>query len=281
MPCLRSFDILSPYHKPTIIPGERGCRGRSEGWHIGAPHSTVYFNISQLFLSKTIRNAKTHSSPLSRSDIFFPLFLWGFPGGSDGKRICLKCRRPRFSPWVRKLPCRRGWPPAPVFLPGEFPWRLQSMGLQRVVALQNHRKCSHTPQPSYTMWHFLSTFFFGFSVEVFGSIISKYWTRKPHQILLLCGWVMKVLFVFFKKNWGTSAMVQWFVLCLPVQTVWVQSPAGQLKFYMPLGQKTNIKRKNNIVTNSVKTLKWSTSKKKKNLTVRQIIQLKVKMCGLI
>ena len=76
-------------------------------------------------------------------------------------------------------------------------------------------------------------------------------------------------------------MVQWFGLCLPVQTVWVQSPAGQLKFYMPLGQKTNIKRKNNIVTNSVKTLKLSTSKKKKNLTVRQMIQLKVKMCGLI
>ena len=27
--------------------------------------------------------------------------------------------RLRFSPWVRKIPWRRAWQPAPVFLPGE------------------------------------------------------------------------------------------------------------------------------------------------------------------
>ena len=35
-------------------------------------------------------------------------------------RICLQCGRPRFSPWVRKIPWRRKWQPASVFLPGEF-----------------------------------------------------------------------------------------------------------------------------------------------------------------
>ena len=30
--------------------------------------------------------------------------------------ICLKCRRPRFDPWVRKIPWRREWQPTPVFL---------------------------------------------------------------------------------------------------------------------------------------------------------------------
>ena len=25
----------------------------------------------------------------------------------------------QFNPWVRKIPCRREWPPTPVFLPGE------------------------------------------------------------------------------------------------------------------------------------------------------------------
>ena len=34
-------------------------------------------------------------------------------------RICLQCRRPRFDPWVRKIPWRREWHPTPVFLPGE------------------------------------------------------------------------------------------------------------------------------------------------------------------
>ena len=44
----------------------------------------------------------------------------GFPGGSDGKELALRCRRPGFNPWVRKISCRREWQPIPVFLPGEF-----------------------------------------------------------------------------------------------------------------------------------------------------------------
>ena len=42
------------------------------------------------------------------------------PGGSDGREICLQCRRPRFDPWVGKIPWRRKWLPTPVFLPGKF-----------------------------------------------------------------------------------------------------------------------------------------------------------------
>ena len=53
------------------------------------------------------------------------------------KRIHLRCRRPRFDPWVRRIPWRRVWLPTPVFLPGESPWTeepggLQSTGSQRV-----------------------------------------------------------------------------------------------------------------------------------------------------
>ena len=49
----------------------------------------------------------------------------------------LHCRRPRFSPWIGKIPWRREWQPTPVFLPGEPPWteepgRLQSMVSHRV-----------------------------------------------------------------------------------------------------------------------------------------------------
>ena len=46
------------------------------------------------------------------------------PGGSDDKSVCLQHGRPRFDPWVRKIPWRRKWQPAPVFLPGKFHgWR--------------------------------------------------------------------------------------------------------------------------------------------------------------
>ena len=33
------------------------------------------------------------------------------------RRICLQCGRPRFHPWVGKMPWRRAWQPTPVFLP--------------------------------------------------------------------------------------------------------------------------------------------------------------------
>ena len=56
-----------------------------------------------------------------------------FPGALVS-RVCPQCRRPGVSPWVGKIPGRRKWQPAPVFLPEEFhgPGGLQSMGSQRV-----------------------------------------------------------------------------------------------------------------------------------------------------
>jgi len=36
------------------------------------------------------------------------------------ERICLQCGRPRFDPWVGKIPWRREMLPTPVFRPGEF-----------------------------------------------------------------------------------------------------------------------------------------------------------------
>ena len=51
--------------------------------------------------------------------------LLGFLGGTSGKEPTCQCRRRKssgFSPWVRKIPWRRAWQPAPVFLPGESPW---------------------------------------------------------------------------------------------------------------------------------------------------------------
>ena len=45
--------------------------------------------------------------------------LKAFPGGSDGKSVCLQCGRPGFNPWVGKIPWRRKWQSTLVFLPGE------------------------------------------------------------------------------------------------------------------------------------------------------------------
>ena len=34
--------------------------------------------------------------------------------------VCLHCGRPRFDPWVGKIPWRRKWKPTPVSLPRKF-----------------------------------------------------------------------------------------------------------------------------------------------------------------
>jgi len=46
--------------------------------------------------------------------------LQGLPWWLRWWRIHLQCRRPRFDPWVGKIPWRRRWQPTRVFLPGGF-----------------------------------------------------------------------------------------------------------------------------------------------------------------
>ena len=68
------------------------------------------------------------------------LLTESFSGGASGEEpACRRRRRKRcmFDPWVGKIPRRRKWQPAPVFLPGESPWTEeprvpQSIALQRV-----------------------------------------------------------------------------------------------------------------------------------------------------
>ena len=48
--------------------------------------------------------------PLLQGGINPRVFAWatsGIPGDSDVRRICLRCRRPGFRLWVRKIPWRR------------------------------------------------------------------------------------------------------------------------------------------------------------------------------
>ena len=98
-----------------------------------------------------------------------------YPGGTSGKQSACQSRRHKrhgFNPWVGKMPWRRKWQPAPVFLPGEshghrrpgfpswvgkIPWRRkwqpipvllpgkshgQSMGCQRVRHNWAHTQCT-------------------------------------------------------------------------------------------------------------------------------------------
>ena len=55
----------------------------------------------------------------------------GFPGGASGKEPtcqCRRCKRHGFDPWVEKIPWRKKWQLALVFLPGESHGQRSLMG---------------------------------------------------------------------------------------------------------------------------------------------------------
>ena len=45
--------------------------------------------------------------------------LTGLPRWHSGKELACQCGRPKFNSWAGKIPRRRKWQPAPVFLPGK------------------------------------------------------------------------------------------------------------------------------------------------------------------
>ena len=63
--------------------------------------------------------------------------LTSIPSDSNGKASVCQRRGYWFSPWVRKVPCRKRWQPTPNILAWKIPWTeepggLQSMGSQRM-----------------------------------------------------------------------------------------------------------------------------------------------------
>ena len=88
---------------------------------------------------------------------------YGLPRWLSGKEPACQCRsrrRCRFDPWVRKIPWRRKWQPAPVFLPGESHGRRSLEGysprghrvghdcarMQAVISFQFFRASSSNPE---------------------------------------------------------------------------------------------------------------------------------------
>ena len=61
--------------------------------------------------------------------------------------ICLQCGRPRFEPWVDKIPWRREWQPTPVLLPGEFHGQRSLAG----PSPWGHKESDTTEQITYTL----------------------------------------------------------------------------------------------------------------------------------
>ena len=120
----------------------------AEPWH---PQINSKWCICQMFGNENLKNgASEGSKPGTKVAITYPEkpsihIMKSHKKGGMGRCKCLTqmvknssaLRRPRFDPWVGKIPWRRKWQTTPVFLPGEFPGTeepggLQPMGSQRV-----------------------------------------------------------------------------------------------------------------------------------------------------
>ena len=74
--------------------------------------------------------------------LYIYIYIYGFPGGSDGNESACNTGDLSFNPWVRKIPWRRKWQPTPVHLPGKF------HGLRRLVGYSSwgHKESDATEQ---------------------------------------------------------------------------------------------------------------------------------------
>ena len=63
------------------------------------------------------------------------------------ERICLQCRRCGFNPWAGKVPWRRIWQPAPIFLPGKSHGQRSLVGCNPKGLEGRATKHSCTPAP--------------------------------------------------------------------------------------------------------------------------------------
>ena len=109
--CLIAYIPFHQNHKYTDLPITSLEQFLRAAWVLSSGY--CHFILPKIKLN----------SQLSRCAFFLNLALvfWvGFPGGSDGKEICLQWRRPGFTPWVKKSPWSWKWWPIPIFLPGEL-----------------------------------------------------------------------------------------------------------------------------------------------------------------
>ena len=83
--------------------------------------------------------------PHSTRLILVIIVFWSFPGGTTGKESPYRCIRCGFNIWVGKIPWRRAWQLASVFLPGKFYGQRSLLG----YSLWGHKEVDTT---EHTQW---------------------------------------------------------------------------------------------------------------------------------
>ena len=115
--------------------------------------------------------------------------ILGLPWWLKRQRICLQYWRPEFDPWDGKIPWRRAWQLAPVFLPGE------TTQTEMVGGLQSIRSQSRTRQRLSPVQHKL--------VLILGTIIAKFFFFSCYKIVFK-GLHSCILYMVFFEHFSVS-----------------------------------------------------------------------------
>ena len=106
------------------------CGGRGTGRPSGGPQPRVPSPVSLLPLVVKAGTSKTHLVSNGKENA--RTFYRGFPGSSAVRNPPANAQDtgciPGSDPWNGKIPWGRKWPPTPVFLPGESPWKRNLAG---------------------------------------------------------------------------------------------------------------------------------------------------------
>ena len=130
------------------------------------------------------RNSPFPFVPSPKAKIFN--FL-GFPGGSDGKEPTCQCRRyrrPRFDPWVRKIPWRRKWQPPALLLSGESHGQSSLVG----YSSRGRKESNMTEQWTLSRFQLFSLLFWYLSSNM--ELVAPSWIFSFRHYLLVssCRW---------------------------------------------------------------------------------------------
>ena len=85
---------------------------------------------------------------LLSQELYLCMYVMSLPWWLRRWSVCLQYGRPRFNPWVGKIPWRRQWQHTPVFLPGKFhglrslvgysPWRCKESDMTEQLHFDFH-----------------------------------------------------------------------------------------------------------------------------------------------
>ena len=120
----------------------------------------------------------------------------GVANGKESVCQCRRCKRPRFDPWVGKIPWSRKWQPTVIFLPGKFhrqrslvgysPWGRKELDTMEWLRTQTHTMVQGLAQDEDTETDRIGQGFKSLINRTQWWILKKGWGKRHQKLTCSC-----------------------------------------------------------------------------------------------